>query len=89
MECRTRHDVDEERSNLVEAVKDERVTPHDNSDGIVSVGETVCGHKEALGRRKDPNRQQQQEVDEVAEIGEEVVVATPVVGKVANGHEVE
>lgn len=86
---RARHDVDEERCDLVKAVEYQRVTPHDDCHSIVSESQTVGGREEPLRLRKDPETQHQQHIDEVAEIGQEVVISTSMVCEDTNGHEVD
>ncbi len=65
---------------LSKRVEDERVAPHDDGDGVVAEGEAEDGGEEALGVGEDPDGEEEEEVDEVAEVGEEVVVAARVVG---------
>lgn len=48
VQCGARHDVDEERGDLVETVEDQGVAPHDNGYGVVAVGQAVDGCEEAL-----------------------------------------
>lgn len=65
------------------------IPPHGNRPGVVPVGKAVGRYHKAAGVREDPDREQKEDVDEVAEIGEEVVVTTFMVGVVADWHEVE
>lgn len=45
---RARHDVDEERCDLVKAVEYQRVTPHDDCHSIVSKSQTVGSREESF-----------------------------------------
>lgn len=75
--------------NLVHGVEYERVPPHDDGDGVVAHGQTVCCNEQALRLREDPDTEDHEDVDKVAQVSEEVVVAFLVVGDEADGHEVE
>ena len=75
--------------DFVHAVEDERVPPHDNGDGVVPHTEAVSGDEKALRVGKDVDGHDHKDVDKVAQIGQEVVVALLVVGDEADGHKVE
>jgi hypothetical protein len=75
--------------NLVHGVKHERVPPHDDCDGVVAHGETVGCNEQALRLWKNPDAQDDENVDKVAQVGKKVVVALLVVGEETDGHEVE
>src|SRR6478735_1565294 len=70
-------------------MKDERVPPHNNGDGVVPIGQTVGGSEKAFGLREDPNAKRKQQVDKVAKVGEKVVHAATVIGEDADGHKVD
>src|SRR5450432_1399617 len=74
--------------DFVEAVEDEGVAPHGDCDGVVAVREAVRANEEALGARGCPDGEEAEYVDEVAEVGKEVVVAFAVVGVPSDGHKV-
>ena len=76
------------RGHFIQAVEDEAVAPHGDGDGVVAEGETVGGDEEAFRLREEPDAEDHEEVDEVAEVGEEVVEADFVVVVPAHGHEV-
>ena len=89
VKCCTRHDVDEETDDFVHGVEYQRIAPHDDGNGVVPESEAVSTNEQALGPGEDPEAEDQQSVDKVAQICEEVVVSLLVVGVVAQGHEVE
>ena len=68
--------MNEERRDLVEGVEDKAVAPHDYRDGVIAEGESVGGEEEPLRIGKAPYRQDREEVDEVAKVGEEVVISS-------------
>ena len=74
--------------NLVQRVKDHRIPPHGYSDGIVAISKTISADEQSLRLRGNPNSEQPEQVDKVAEISEEVVVAAFMVGVISYGHEV-
>jgi hypothetical protein len=76
-------------TDLVEAVEDERVAPHDDGDRIVAERQTVGSDEQSLGRWKDPNAHHEQEIDKVAEVSQEVMISSSVVGDHPYGHEVD
>lgn len=76
------------RSDFVQAMEDETVPPHRYGYRVVAEGEAVGGDEEAFGVREEPDAEDHEQVDEVAEVGEEVVVADFVVVVPAHGHEV-
>lgn len=82
------HDMDEETGHFVQGVEDERVAPHDDGHGIVSIGQTVGADEEPFRLREAPDREQQEEVDKIAQVSEKVVVSLLTVGDESNGHEV-
>ena len=55
VKCNAGHYMDEETSDLVEAMEDHRISPHSNSDSVVSKCQTICADKEPLGIWKSPN----------------------------------
>lgn len=69
-------------------MKDERISPHGNSDGVVSKGQTIRGDEQPLGARKDPDSEHQEKVDEIAKISQKVVIAFLLVGVESDWHEV-
>lgn len=83
-----RHDVYEERRDFVKAVEYQRVTPHDDCHSIVAIRQTVRRHKEPFRLGEDPEAETEQHIDEIAEIGQEVVHSTPLVGEDTDGHKV-
>lgn len=89
MQDHGRHNVNEQRRDFIQRVEDQRVPPHGNRPGVIPVGKAVGRYHETAGVWEDPDREQEEDIDKVAEIGEEVVVATLVVGVVADWHEVE
>lgn len=70
-------------------MENQRIPPHGNRPGVVPISKAVGRYHEAAGVREDPDREQEEDVDEVAEIGEEVVVTTLVIGVIADWHEIE
>ncbi|KAJ8104601.1 hypothetical protein OPT61_g10671 [Boeremia exigua] len=95
VERHARHDVDEETvrlarvfvlrgytpDDLVHGVEDERVAPHDDGDGVVAHDQAVGGDEETLRLGEDPDAEDGEDVDKVAQVGQEVVVALLVWGK--------
>jgi hypothetical protein len=75
--------------NFIHGMKDQRVPPHDDCDGVVPHGQAVGRDEQALRLRKDPDTQNDEDVDKVAQVCEKVVVALLVVGNEADGHKVE
>lgn len=69
-------------------MKDERVPPHGNSDCIIPKGQAKGADKETLAAREEPDGQDHEQVDKVAQVGQEVVVANLVVCVPPNGHEI-
>ena len=69
-------------------MEDEAVAPHGYCHSVVPERETVGADEETLGLREEPDAQDEQEVDKVAHVGEEVVVADGVVLVPAYGHEI-
>lgn len=61
-------------------MEDKRVSPHSNGHGIVTECQTKGAYEEAFRLREHPNAEEQQQVDEIAEVDQEIVVATFVVG---------
>ena len=80
--------MDEEGGDFVEGMENHRVPPHSNCPSVVAVGKTVGTDEETPRIWEDPYRQEKEDVDKVAEIGEEVVVATLMVGIEADRHEI-
>jgi hypothetical protein len=70
-------------------MKDHRIPPHSNSDGVVSIGETVRTDEKSFRVRKYPDAQHGEEIDEVTQVGQEVVVATLVIRVISYRHEIE
>lgn len=75
--------------DLVKRVEDEGVPPHSDGDRIITKCKTVGTDEETFRIREDPDAEQQEEVDEVAEIREEIVQAAALVREEADRHEVE
>lgn len=88
VEGRAGHDVDEEARDLVEAVEDHRVPPHGDGHRVVPEREAERADEQPLGLWKHPDGQHAEEVDEVAQVRQEVVVPAPVVRVEADWHEV-
>jgi hypothetical protein len=76
-------------NNFVHRVKNKRIPPHGNGDGIIPISQAVCTDEEALGLREHPDAQDTQSVDKIAEVRKEVMVALLVIGIVAERHEVQ
>ncbi len=70
-------------------MEDEAVAPHDDSDSIVAVSKAISRNEKAFRLWEYPDRDEGYEIDEVAEIGEEVVHSFVAVGDHADRHEVE
>src|SRR6266487_1967574 len=83
------HYMNKQTGDFIEAVEYHRVPPHGYGDRIVSECQTISTDEEPFRIREEPDCAHTQEVDKVAEICQEVVVASSVVGIVSNGHEVE
>ena len=66
----------EEGGDFVEGVEDKTVAPHNYGDSVVAKGESIGGQEESLRVGEAPYRQDCEEVDEVAEVGEKVVVSS-------------
>lgn len=69
-------------------MEDHRVPPHGNSYGVVPISQAICADKKPLGLRSDPYGKEHEEIDEVAEVGKEVMVAPFVVSIVSKRHEI-
>lgn len=70
-------------------MENQRVSPHGYRPSIVSVSQAVgCDH-ETSRIRKDPDREQKKDVNKVAKIGQEVMVATFMISVIADGHEIK
>lgn len=80
--------MNEQRGDFVERVKDQAVPPHSNGYRVVAISETVGGDEEAFRMRECPDRKKHEQIDEIAQVGQKVVVAFLVVGDVTDGHEV-
>ena len=74
--------------NLVHTVEDHRVAPHGDRSRIVSESQAESANKEPFRVGEDPNTQHAEQIDKVAEISQEVVVALSMVREVADGHEI-
>ena len=74
--------------NLIQRVKDHRVPPHSYGDGIISISKTVGADEQPLRLRGNPDREQREQVDKVAQIRQKVMVAAFVICIISNGHEV-
>lgn len=74
--------------NLVHTVEDHGVAPHGDCSRIVSEGQAEGANKEPFRVGEDPDTQHAEQIDKVAEIGQEVVVALRMVREVADGHEI-
>ncbi len=59
--------------DLIERVEDKGVPPHSDGDGIVTKCEAVRADEEAFRLRENPDAEHEEEIDEVAEIREEIV----------------
>lgn len=88
VERSARHDVYEERRDFVKAVEYQGVTPHDDCHSIVAIRQTVRRHEEPFRLGEDPQAEGKQYIDEIAEIGQEVVHSTALVGVDTDGHKV-
>ena len=66
-----------------------RVTPHDNGNCIVAVGKAVSGGKQPFGARENPDAEEKEKIDKVAEVSKKVVVTTSSVEKEPDRHEVD
>ena len=84
-----RHNVNEQRGDLVETMENERVAPHDDGDGIISKSQAVCCREESLRAGKGPQAQGQEQVDEVTKVRQEVVIASSAIKQEADRHEVK
>lgn len=73
--------------DLVHTVEHHRVPPHGDCNRIVSESQAERANEKPFRVREDPNTQHAEQIDKVAEIGQEVVVAFSMVCKVADGHE--
>ena len=69
-------------------MEDQTIPPHGYRDSIVAKGETICADEQPLRLGEEPNAQDEEQVNEVAEVGEEVVEAGLVVFVPPHGHEV-
>ena len=70
-------------------MEDQRIAPHSNSRRVITKCKTERSDKQPFGVGEDPDGCHVEEVDKVAQIGQEVVVTFGVVGEITNGHEVE
>lgn len=70
-------------------MKDHRVPPHGYGDGVIPKGQAVGADKQTFRVREEPDRAHAQKIDEVTEVGKEVMVASFVVCVVSNRHEIE
>lgn len=89
MKCSTWHDVYKERGDFVEAMKHKRIAPHNYGYGIITECQAVGGSEKSFRAGEDPKTQEDEEISEVAKIGEEVVIATAMIGEIADRHEVD
>ena len=80
--------MDKQAGDFVQGVENQGVPPHDNSDGIVAVCKTVGADEEAFGSGEGPNGKQAERIDEIAEVGEEIVIALAMVGVESDRHEI-
>lgn len=69
-------------------MEDQRITPHGDGRGVVSKGQTVSTDEQPLRTREGPDRKHAEQVDKIAQIGQEIVVSLGMIGIVADGHEV-
>ena len=69
-------------------MEDHAVPPHGDCHSIVPVSETVGRDEKALGLWKSPDGKHEEEIDEVAEVSKEIVIALLVVGEEPDGHEI-
>lgn len=76
------------RCHFIQRVEYEAIPPHGYGHSVVAECETVGTDEEAFGLREEPDAEDEEEVDEVAHVGEEVVVAYGVVFVPSHGHEV-
>lgn len=60
-------------------MEDQRIPPHGDRNSVVPEGETEGTDEKAFGLRKHPNAEQEQKVDEVAKVGQEVVISSLVI----------
>lgn len=88
MECSAWHDVDEQTGDFIQGMEDQRVSPQNNSDGIVAKSQAVCADEQSLAVGEEPNGKNKEQIDEIAEIGQEVVIADLVIFVPSDGHEV-
>lgn len=84
-----RHYVNEETGYFVEAVENHRISPHSYSNGVVSKCEAVCTDEKTFRVGEEPDCAHAKEVDKIAKIRQEVVIASFVIRIITNRHEVE
>ena len=70
-------------------MKDHRISPHGDGDGIVSERQTERADKKSLRLGEEPDSAHAQEVDEITEISQEVMITPFLVCIPSNGHEVK
>lgn len=88
VKCGAGHDVDEQTGDLVHGMEDQRVAPHGDGYCVVAQRQTESADEEAFAAGEEPDAQDHEEVDKIAKVGEEVVVAYLVVLVPANRHEI-
>ena len=74
---------------FVERVEYKRVPPHDNCHCIITIGKAVCANQKPLAVWECPDAEHEQEVDKVAQIRQEVVVAFLMIRVEADRHKVD
>ena len=78
-----------EPCDLVQGMEDQGVSPHSNCNSVISHGQAIGADEQSLTPREEPHGQEHEEVDEVTQVGKEVVVANLVILVVAHRHEVD
>lgn len=69
-------------------MKHHRVSPHGNRYRIVAICEAVGADEESLRLGGNPDYQQEQQIDKVAEVGQKIMVAPLPISVISDGHEV-
>lgn len=75
-------------NHLIHAVENQGIPPHGDGRRVVSKGQAVGTDEQPFGTRECPDGEHAEQVDKVAQIGQEVVVSLGVVGIPADGHEI-
>lgn len=67
--------MNKETGDFVEAVKDHRVSPHDDRYRVVAVCKTICADEKSFRVREYPDTEKAEKIDRVTQISYEVVIA--------------